>query len=354
MSTDGTTHTAFHAITSRLETINPNRLLEKLRSGCKVKGYWGTAPTGKPHIGYLVPLIKVAECISAGVEVVILIADSYAFLINHDVSMDVVEFRAQYYALLLAAVLRALGVPQSKICIQRESAFSMTAEHCKDKMRLCAASTQDEIRAVGIEVNTASMISPLLCPIHQALCDVYLGCDFQLGGFDQRGAFLYANRTLPRIGYEPITYLMAAMIPGLKSGKMSSSAQDDTKITFTDPDYLVSSKIAAADGGTASTGSKATLAMFQHVVFPAHAIGVTAGSVQITSSDGTSKTYGCYERLQDDIAGGLVDEISLQSALARELNAILDPVRREHAASETWQLVEQLAYYGASDNAQAH
>ena len=35
-----------------------------------LKLYWGTAPTGKPHIGYYVPMSKIADFLSAGVEVI--------------------------------------------------------------------------------------------------------------------------------------------------------------------------------------------------------------------------------------------------------------------------------------------
>jgi hypothetical protein len=33
--------------------------------------YWGTAPTGKPHIGYFVPMQKLADFLKAGCKVII-------------------------------------------------------------------------------------------------------------------------------------------------------------------------------------------------------------------------------------------------------------------------------------------
>jgi tyrosyl-tRNA synthetase len=36
--------------------------------------YWGTAPTGRPHIGYFVALTKIADFLRAGVEVKVLLA----------------------------------------------------------------------------------------------------------------------------------------------------------------------------------------------------------------------------------------------------------------------------------------
>jgi tyrosyl-tRNA synthetase len=113
------------------------------------------------------------------------IADSYAYLVNYDVSLEVVEHRAQYYACLMTAVLKSLGVPTSEIRILIESTLSFSPEFERDRMRMCAVTRIDEIRAVGPEVRDTPMISPLLCPMHQALWDAHLACDFQLGGLDQ-------------------------------------------------------------------------------------------------------------------------------------------------------------------------
>jgi tyrosyl-tRNA synthetase len=40
-----------------------------LLSGRDLKVYWGTATTGAPHIGYFVPMSKIADFLSAGCEV---------------------------------------------------------------------------------------------------------------------------------------------------------------------------------------------------------------------------------------------------------------------------------------------
>ncbi|KAL2126946.1 hypothetical protein VTI74DRAFT_11583 [Chaetomium olivicolor] len=345
MAIESQENKTFRVIAKRLEVVNPERITEKLQAGEQVKGLWGTAPTGKPHIGYLVPLIKVAECIKAGVQVTILIADYYAYLINYDVSLEIVEYRAQYYTYLMTAVLRSLGVPASEIRIERESTFSCSVQYQRDLMRMCTVTQQDEIRAVGPEVRDTTMMSPLLCPVRQALGEVYMGCDFELGGLDQRGVFEYANKCLPRIGYEPVSYLMAAMIPGLKSGKMSSSAPADTKIMFSDSSNTVVEKIA---GGDLPIGNDPTnngiMAMFEHIVFPFRRLSSTKPSVEIRLVSGLAKQYGDYDGLKEDFAKGRVDTENLRYVLSGELNDIIGPVREEHAASSKWRVAEQLGY----------
>ena len=45
----------------KLKSIIPERSL---------KLYWGTATTGKPHIAYFVPMMKIADFLRAGCEVI--------------------------------------------------------------------------------------------------------------------------------------------------------------------------------------------------------------------------------------------------------------------------------------------
>jgi tyrosyl-tRNA synthetase len=44
-----------------------------------LKAYWGTAPTGRPHIGYFVALAKIADFLRAGVVVKVLLAGKSSF-----------------------------------------------------------------------------------------------------------------------------------------------------------------------------------------------------------------------------------------------------------------------------------
>lgn len=134
------------------------------------------------------------------------------------------------------------------------------------------------------------------------------------------------------------------MIPGLKSGKMSSSAAADSKILLCDSADAVEAKLCNAD-----MAPSAVLAILEHIVFPAHALGVTgmANAVEVPLVDGMTKRYGSYEPLRQDLSSGLVDYIATQSVMAKVMNQILEPVRREHAASEDWRAVERLAYGSA-------
>ena len=74
-------------ITSNLqEVLNPEIIEEILNKNERpLKIYWGTATTGKPHCGYFVPMLKIAEFLAAGCEVTVLLADVHGFLEGLDV-----------------------------------------------------------------------------------------------------------------------------------------------------------------------------------------------------------------------------------------------------------------------------
>ena len=50
------------------EVLGKNEILEILKTR-DLRIYWGTATTGKPHIGYFVPLSKLADFLKAGCHV---------------------------------------------------------------------------------------------------------------------------------------------------------------------------------------------------------------------------------------------------------------------------------------------
>ena len=102
----------YDLITSNLqEVLKPDIIKSALAENRPLKIYWGTAPTGRPHCGYFVPMVKLAHFLRAGCEVTVLLADIHAFLDNLKAPLELVTHRAKYYELLIKSVLRAIGVP---------------------------------------------------------------------------------------------------------------------------------------------------------------------------------------------------------------------------------------------------
>lgn len=56
-------------ITRNLQEVLGKDRLATLLQERDLRVYWGTATTGRPHIGYFVPMVKIADFLKAGCEV---------------------------------------------------------------------------------------------------------------------------------------------------------------------------------------------------------------------------------------------------------------------------------------------
>lgn len=56
-------------ITRNLAEVLGEDDLKTVLAKRELRIYWGTATTGRPHIGYIVPMVKIADFLQAGCEV---------------------------------------------------------------------------------------------------------------------------------------------------------------------------------------------------------------------------------------------------------------------------------------------
>ncbi|KAG6375026.1 tyrosyl-tRNA synthetase [Boletus reticuloceps] len=220
----------YNLITRRLDEVLGGDIIKGiLAEGRSPKAYWGNRSNRTlhaAHIGYYVPLTKIADFLRAGVEVKVLLAGT-----------DLVTHRTKYYEFVLRAIFTLLGIPTSKLTFVRGSDYQLSREYNLDNYKLCTLATEHDAKKAGSEVVKqveSPLLSGLIYPGLQALDEQYLGVDFQFGGVDQRKIFTYAELYLPRLGYAKRAHLMNTMVPGLMGGKMSSS-DPDSKIDFLDP-----------------------------------------------------------------------------------------------------------------------
>ena len=57
-------------ITQNLQEVLGIGDLKAVLADRDLRVYWGTATTGRPHIGYFVPMAKIADFLQAGCEVI--------------------------------------------------------------------------------------------------------------------------------------------------------------------------------------------------------------------------------------------------------------------------------------------
>lgn len=265
----------YNILTSNLEeVIGENEIKQILSSGGKPKIYWGTATTGQPHLGYFVPIFKIADFLSIDCEVIILFADLHAYLDNMKTNWDLLEYRCSWYELIIKEMLKCVGITENilnkNLKFIRGTEYQLTKEYTLDMYKMSALVSVDEMKKAGSEVvkeAESPLISGLLYPILQALDEQYLEVDIQFGGIDQRKIFMFARDYMHRIGYKKRSYLMNSLVPGLtESGKMSSS-EPNSKIDFSDSCKVIRKKIKSAFSIDGQAQDNCLLAISRHIIF---------------------------------------------------------------------------------------
>ncbi|KAK6977923.1 tyrosyl-tRNA synthetase [Favolaschia claudopus] len=333
------------------EVLNGDIIKAILAEGKSPKGYLA-------HIGYFVPLTKVADFLQAGVETTIFLGDIHAFLDNMKAPLELVEYRTKYYRFVLTAVFKSLGIPTNKLKFALGSDHQLTREYNMDNYRLCATVTEHDAKKAGAEVVKqveSPLLSGLVYPGMQALDEQYLGVDFQFGGVDQRKIFTFAELYLPRLGYAKRAHLMNAMVPGLAGGKMSSS-DPNSKIDFLDAPEVngILSFVEAVlipisqlrlenikqKGSILEAASGGDLKPFASDDAPEG----TVFSVVRDDKFGGSLHYSSYDELKNDFAAKKLHPKDLKAAIADAINKLLDPIRKAFMDDEEAQRIEKLAY----------
>ncbi|KAF9522874.1 Aminoacyl-tRNA synthetase [Crepidotus variabilis] len=364
----------YELITRRLgEVLGGDSIKAILAEGRQPKAYWGSACTGRPHIGYFVPLTKIADFLRAGVHVTILLADLHAFLDNLKAPLELVAHRTKYYEHLLRTVFTSLGIPTSSLHFVTGSSYQLSKEYNMDNYRLCSLVSEHDAKKAGAEVVKqveSPLISGLLYPGLQALDEQYLGVDFQFGGIDQRKIFTFAELYLPRLGYAKRAHLMNEMVPGLAGGKMSSS-DPNSKIDLLDPEDVIRKKLKLAFCEEGNIENNGVLAFVKTVLIPIselrleRASGTTlleaglgdqrpfitddapAGTVFTVERDvkfGGSTHYSSYLAMEEDFKEKKLHPKDLKNAVANGVARLLAPIRKAFEEDEEWQTIEKLAY----------
>ncbi|KAF8635113.1 hypothetical protein AX15_000550 [Amanita polypyramis BW_CC] len=385
----------YELITRRLqEVLGGDSIKAILAEGRSPKAYWGSAPTGRPHIGYFVPLTKIADFLRAGVEASLGVnssgrkaffftfpvtptdhplTDVHAFLDNLKAPLDLVAHRTTYYKYILTTVFTSLGIPTSKLRFVEGSSYQLSKEYNLDNYKLCAIVTEHDAKKAGAEVVKqveSPLLSGLLYPGLQALDEEYLGVDFQFGGVDQRKIFTFAELYLPRLGYRKRAHLMNAMVPGLAGGKMSSS-DPNSKIDFLDSAEQIRKKVKAAFCEEGNTEDNGLLSFVEAVLIPISQLRIdrlkgdallesglgdqqpfisdnapdgTVFSIEREEKFGGSLHYKSFADLKLDFEEKTLHPKDLKSGVGSAIVRLLEPIRKAFEENEKWKEIEKLAY----------
>ncbi|KAL2725168.1 hypothetical protein V1478_007841, partial [Vespula squamosa] len=321
---------------------------EKLKNILKqrdLKIYWGTATTGKPHIGYFTPMLKIADFLNAGAEVTILFADLHAYLDNMKAPWELLALRTEYYEVIIKAMLKSIDVPLDKLKFVKGTDYQLSKEYTLDMYRLSSIITEHDAKKAGAEVVKQianPLLSGLLYPGLQALDEQYLQVDAQFGGVDQRKIFTFSEKYLPMLGYEKRIHLMNPMIPGLAGAKMSSS-EEDSKIDLLDGVSTVKKKLKKAFCEPGNINDNGILSFSKHVIFSLLKKGESY-NVPRSEEFGGDISFSTYEELETAFAKEEIHPGDLKSAAEIYINRLLDPIRKEFDGNAKLKSLASKAY----------
>ncbi|KAF2028738.1 Nucleotidylyl transferase [Setomelanomma holmii] len=328
------------------EVLNPEIMEEALKKNGHLKLYWGTATTGRPHCGYFVPILKIAQFLSAGCHVKVLLADIHGFLDNLKAPIELVKYRAEYYRYTITALLKAVKVPIDKLEFVLGSSYELSSEYMMDVLRLASITSERDAKKAGAEVvkqTENAPLSGLLYPLMQALDEQYLDVDVQFGGVDQRKIFALAKDALPKLGYKERAHLMNPMVPGLQGGKMSAS-DPDSKIDVLDNADVVKRKLKKAHCVPKQVEDNGVLSFIEYVLLPASYLKYGENKFVVERRDTEPLVYNNIAQMKEDYVKDILAPQDLKPAVTAALNTLLEPVQREFQSSPKWQEIEQKAY----------
>ncbi|HHE36778.1 MAG TPA: tyrosine--tRNA ligase [Candidatus Woesearchaeota archaeon] len=311
------------------EIVTEEELKKLLKEKKQPVVYIGVAITGRPHIGYFVWVLKLADFLRAGFKVKLLLADLHGALDN--TPWELLDKRYEYYSIVIPDMFEALGVDIKNFEIIKGSDFQKNKDYFFDVLRMSTYASVRDCRKASSEVVKQSdnpKLAGLIYPIMQALDEEYLGVDVQYGGLDQRKILMFAREYLPRLGYKPRVEVMTPLIPGLIGEKMSAS-KEESKIDLLDDDDAVRIKIRRAFCPAGVAENNGVLAFVKHVLMVIKKDKNEQLLVKRPEKFGGDIAYSDYEALEKDYVTKKLHPEDLKKAVAEEIISLLKPMKKD-------------------------
>ncbi len=331
-------------INKNLELVKRNTedivKLEELEKLLKEKkqpsAYIGMACSGKIHIGYFVPIMKIRDFLNAGFKFKILIADMHAHLDDRKTPFELLDKRVKYYKEILSLMLKSVNADIKNLEFVRGSDFELKRDYMLDTLRLSAWNTLTRCKRAASEVvrfGDEPKLSGFIYPIMQALDEEYLEVDCQYGGIDQRKILMFARENLPKLGYKPRIEIMTPMLPGLNGEKMSSSVEQ-SKIDILSTKEDIKSKINKAFCPEGEVENNGVLAFFKYVIMVLKEDKKDKLIIKRPEKWGGNLEFNSYGQLETTFIKKELHPMDLKTALIEELDNLIDPIRKSMKGKE--------------------
>jgi len=309
---------------------------EELRRTVKEKphplGYIGFEPSGMLHIGQAINMLKVKEMTQAGMDFIIFLADWHA-KINDKLDGDLEKIRicGEY----MKHCFLGFGVDPERTRFVYASEIVDGADYWEKFIHISKASSLSRVRRamtiMGREESDAELdFSKLIYPPMQVADMFALGVDVAYGGMDQRHAHMLARDVAEKLGWKKPIALHSWLLPSLTgSGRMDSAqkkmskSDPKTNITVNDSADAIREKISLAFCPPKEVEDNPVLAIVERLIIPA------TGRFSLIRPEkfGGNVDFDDYRKLCEMYAAGKIHPKDLKENVARELTALLEPIR---------------------------
>lgn len=335
------------------EFVGSRTVLEKIVDTRPLKIYWGTAPTGQIHIGYLVPLLKIVDFVDAGSDVIILIADIHAMLDNQKTTPEQLEPRTAYYITLIKHLLTSLKVDLGKVRFIKGSDYQMKSDYVFDMYKINTTVTVNTALHAGSGVTKQqggiAHVTDLLYPTMQVLDEKYLGVDAELGGIDQRKIFMLSkDLTALDKKHKAKFHMMNKILPSLSKTEPSDqpqkmSASDGDKIDILDGKKIINKKIKSVYCLEGRTDKNPILDICEIIVFR---ILQRSGKPFYINRDikynpEGDLSFDNFESLKQAFGDKLVHPTDLKIAVGSFFSTLFEPIRTAFDDKQMKQLLNK-------------
>jgi tyrosyl-tRNA synthetase len=315
------------------EIIGEDELKKLLKKKKKPVVYLGWSITGRTHIGYYLPVLKLADFLKAGLKVKLLLADLHGAL--DKTPWPILEKRYDYYAKTIPLMFESIGVDIKNFEIIKGSDFQLGCDYMFDLLKMSTFVSVNDCKRAASEVvkfGDNPKLSGLIYPIMQALDEQYLDVDIQLGGTDQRKILMFARENLPKLGHKPRIEIMNPMIPGLIGKKMSAS-DEKSKIDLLDDKKTVKEKLKGADC-VAGNPDNGVMAFLKYVIMVIKKDKKEKFIVERDKKYGKNLRYENYEEIEKDFVAKKLHPLDLKNAVAKEISKMLSSIQKKRKELE--------------------
>ena len=337
------------------EILTEEELQSLLEDKKRFIAYDGFEPSGtNVHIAQgLLRAININKMTSAGATFKMLVADWHAWANNKmNGDLDHIQTVGKY----LIEVWKACDMDMEHVQFVWANDLMKDQEYLKTVMQIARNSTVKRItrcgQIMGRKDDDVQQASQIIYPCMQCADIFHLKADVTQLGMDQRKVNVLSRELGSKLGFWKPVVVSHHMLMGLSEPpkeatdaveraiamKMSKS-NPNSAIFMIDTEEMITAKIKKAYCPEKKVEENPVLEYMRYIIFERKKEVV----VERPAKFGGNTSYGSYAALEKDFADGKLHPMDLKQTATKELDALLEPVRKKLEKNATAQkLSEQI------------